>query len=72
LDRVRDGLLSIREFPAAAPTIGGGYRRHILTEFPYGLVFRIEDGKVLIVAVAHHKRKPRYWKSRTGARKESD
>lgn len=64
LDGVRAGLLAIKEFPGAAPTIGEPYRRKILSDFPYGLVFRLEEDTAVIIAVAHLKPRPRYWKRR--------
>jgi plasmid stabilization system protein ParE len=33
--------------------------------FPFRIVFRDEPGRVLIVAVAHAKRRPGYWQART-------
>jgi toxin ParE1/3/4 len=68
LDSVRDGLLSIKEFPGAAPSIGDPYRRKIISDFPYGLVFHIEGDGVEIIAVAHLKRRPRYWERRRSSR----
>ena len=64
LDGVRLGLVSIKEFPGAAPSIGEPYRRKILTDFPYGLIFRFDGETAVIIAVAHLKRRPRYWKRR--------
>jgi plasmid stabilization system protein ParE len=35
-----------------------------LHRFPYSLVYRAEEGGVRIGAVAHHSRRPSYWRSR--------
>lgn len=32
--------------------------------FPYGLVYQVRSNYILVVAIAHLKRKPGYWKSR--------
>ena len=32
--------------------------------FPYSVLYTIEDGYVLIVAIAHGKRQPGYWRHR--------
>lgn len=40
------------------------YRRYLMGRFPYGVVYRIEGQKVLVVAVAHLRRRPGYWKDR--------
>lgn len=44
----------------------GGYRRANLPLFPYYVVFIVRQDKVIIVAIAHASRRPRYWKQRTG------
>ena len=52
----------------------GGTRRFILPKFPFSVVYRVGAGHsmaldlggagILIVAVAHHKRRPGYWLNR--------
>ncbi|MFT4559513.1 MAG: type II toxin-antitoxin system RelE/ParE family toxin [Planctomycetales bacterium] len=42
-----------------------GTRHIILQKFPYVIVYRVLDSAVEIVAVAHEKRRPGYWKSRS-------
>lgn len=41
-----------------------GYRRCLFTQFPYGVFFKIMEDYIYIIAVAHHKRKPRFWINR--------
>jgi plasmid stabilization system protein ParE len=41
-----------------------GTRRYLLRRFPYLLVYRKTSSIIQIVAVAHAKRKPGYWKGR--------
>jgi len=43
-------------------------RRVILKGFPFSLVYRPEPEGIVVFAVAHHKRRPYYWKSRARAR----
>jgi plasmid stabilization system protein ParE len=40
------------------------YRRKILTRFPYVIFFRVEGDAVVVVAIAHAKRRPGYWARR--------
>jgi hypothetical protein len=35
-----------------------------LTRFPYLVVYREDATRILVVAVAHEKRKPGYWRKR--------
>lgn len=46
------------------PLFEAGTRRYILHRFPYNIIYREAEGGIEIVAVAHHKRRPRYWYSR--------
>ena len=32
--------------------------------FPFRIVFRVVENRILVVAVAHAKRRPGYWKDR--------
>ncbi len=33
-------------------------------KFPFGIVFRLKNRKIEIIAIPHFKRKPNYWKNR--------
>lgn len=61
---VRRGVTFITENPFAAAAIGSGTRRKVLNHFPYSLLYAVESELVVIVAVAHQKRRPRYWRGR--------
>ena len=50
--------------PERYPHYVRGTRRYLLQRFPFYLVYREVTGKLEIVAVAHGRRKPRYWKKR--------
>jgi plasmid stabilization system protein ParE len=39
-------------------------RRVLLDKFPYQIVYRLRPTEIVIVAVAHLKRRPEYWKDR--------
>ena len=55
---------AIVKSPEAWPAYDHGTRRYLLRRFPYSVVYRVESTRVLLVAVAHAKRRPGYWKSR--------
>ncbi|MEO7732047.1 MAG: type II toxin-antitoxin system RelE/ParE family toxin [Kofleriaceae bacterium] len=62
---VREGLQSIRQRPAAWPHWERSeVRRKVLRRFPYSIFYLVEHDAVVIVAIAHHKRRPGYWKQR--------
>jgi plasmid stabilization system protein ParE len=56
----------IQGHPETWPTYVHGTRRFVLHRFPYSLVYRTDGTSSLIVAIAHAKRKPGYWRSRLG------
>jgi plasmid stabilization system protein ParE len=50
--------------PRAAQKIRGSIRSKVLLHFPYTLHYSIESDLILIIAVAHQKRRPIYWRNR--------
>jgi plasmid stabilization system protein ParE len=64
LEEVERGLNGIRENPNLWPPYTRSTRRYLLKSFPIYLVFRVRSRHVIIVAVAHAKRKPGYWQKR--------
>lgn len=39
-------------------------RRWLVKNFPFGIIYRTSESEVLIVAVAHQRKKPEYWAGR--------
>lgn len=39
-------------------------RKHVLRHFPYTVFYEIRDTMVTVLAVAHQRRKPGYWRKR--------
>lgn len=68
LDAVDDAIFQIVERPAAwqrAETLAGReIRRFVMPRFPFAVFYYVVDDVVRIVAVAHARRKPGYWRSR--------
>jgi plasmid stabilization system protein ParE len=58
---------AIERAPSTWPTHHHGTRRFLLRRFPYSVIYRIEPAKIVIVAVAHGRRRPGYWKDRLEA-----
>lgn len=54
----------IVQYPDAWQLLDDGVRRCRLSRFPYGLIYVIEGGDILVLAVAHLHRKPDYWRDR--------
>lgn len=60
----KTALNEIQHKPLVSTKLRSGYRKVNLERFPYKIVFKILEEEILVVAVAHHKRKPNYWKNR--------
>jgi plasmid stabilization system protein ParE len=63
-EAVEQGLREISETPDRWPLLDERHRFHLLKRYPYYLVYRIDGEQVLIVAVAHGRRRLGYWKGR--------
>lgn len=61
---LEEALERIAEAPGRWPAHLHGTQRVRLTRFPYLVVYRDEPQRVLVVAVAHTKRRPGYWRKR--------
>lgn len=64
LDEIQRAFQSIVDFADAAPVIRGCVRRRIVAKFPYSLIYSTRGTEIRILAVAHHKRRPCYWRGR--------
>ncbi len=62
-------IASICEAPARSSSVRGvpkriPVRRRLVAKFPYSIVYLELDDEILILAVAHLRRRPAYWRSR--------
>lgn len=57
-------LQRIADFPEMSPLCDARHRFYVLRRYPYSVIYRIESGDVLVVAVAHARRSPTYWQGR--------
>jgi plasmid stabilization system protein ParE len=58
------GVKSIRDNPEIYPLYLHETRRYLLHRFPYLLIYRTTSTTIQIVAIAHSRRQPGYWKTR--------
>ncbi|MGH8652314.1 MAG: type II toxin-antitoxin system RelE/ParE family toxin [Gammaproteobacteria bacterium] len=54
-----------RAHPDAGSPLGSKVRRVLVRRFPYSLIYRLEDERLYILAVAHQRRRSGYWRRRT-------
>jgi plasmid stabilization system protein ParE len=65
LDDVQQAIDRLRNHPEIGTNVGDNLRRTLLLRFPFSLIYSVEAEEILIVSVAHHRRRPGYWRSRT-------
>jgi plasmid stabilization system protein ParE len=64
LGSVQDAVNHIVANPNLYPTVDLDVRRCLTKTFPFGVLFREQPGRIVIIAVMHLHRDPDYWKSR--------
>lgn len=64
IDELTKAIDSIAEAPLRWPESAQGVRRFLLRRFPFLIVYRVAGPVVQVIAVAHGRRKPGYWKAR--------
>ena len=68
LDAVEDATARALAYPFAGSPAPNSTRRLFLRDFPFALVCRPDEQGITIYALAHHARRPGYWRSRTDDR----
>ena len=65
---VHRAISIIVSHPLSTETLRGSIRKKVLSHFPYSLFYSLEADLILVIAVAHHKRRPIYWRNRLKGR----
>ncbi len=61
---VEDELQRMSSNPRAYQRLRGPVRRAITRHFPYGIFFVENEARITVLAVLHHARHPKHWRSR--------
>jgi plasmid stabilization system protein ParE len=64
LDELDRAVRLIRIYPLLAQQIEPEIRRFLFARFPYSLIYGIDQETIVVIAVAHQRREPRYWLDR--------
>jgi hypothetical protein len=51
-------------YPKAWPVLEGDVRRCLVSRFPYGVLYSVEQGELFILAIMNLHRDPDYWNDR--------
>lgn len=64
LDEVERAAQQILAFPESSPVVLGPARKKVMAPFPYSIVYAVSGDGILILAFAHHHRRPLHWRGR--------
>lgn len=64
LNTILDGLEAISQAPQRWPAYLHNTRRFVVQRFPFSIIFLDGLQAVNVLAVAHNKRRPGYWRER--------
>jgi plasmid stabilization system protein ParE len=64
LNEIQRAIERISGLPDAAPLLRGRVRQRTVYKFPYSLIYSVRTNEIRILAVAHQKRRPFYWRGR--------
>ena len=59
---VFDVIEHIGGSPLSRPADEDGNRFRVLKRFPYSVFYEVLGSTVMVLAIAHHRRKPSYWR----------
>ena len=63
-EEIDAAIAAIEHTPDAWTRYDHGTRHYLLRRYPFSVVYRVEAVRILIVAVAHGRRRPGYWEPR--------
>lgn len=63
-DLINHGTTMIQDAPGTWPRYMHGTQRYVLETYAYSIVYRVRGDVIDILAFAHAKRKPGYWRKR--------
>jgi plasmid stabilization system protein ParE len=64
LRKVELALQDIAANPERWPVAGSEVRRRLIHRFPYAVLYRVDATEVVVLAIAHLRRRPEYWVQR--------
>jgi plasmid stabilization system protein ParE len=65
IEALTDAINKIRSNPKLYGKVDDNIRKSRVLRFPYGIIYRVQNEYIEIIAVIHFKKKPDYWKCRT-------
>lgn len=64
LDDVERAIEMLCENPGMGAAAGRNFRKLHVRRFPYSVIYALHNEEVVIVAIAHQRKRPGYWRRR--------
>lgn len=64
IDEVVNVLEVLEQYPSSGTKITSTERRFLVSRFPYGIVYTVEEDLITIFAIMNLRQEPGYWESR--------
>jgi plasmid stabilization system protein ParE len=64
VEAVETEFALLLQFPEIGKRLRKNVRRRNISRWPYGIVYVLDADELVIIAIAHHRRRPEYWRSR--------
>jgi plasmid stabilization system protein ParE len=64
VDDLERAAEQVRLMPESSPVARGAVRKKLMARFPYSVVYSLVNDEVVVLAVAHNRRRPFYWQDR--------
>ena len=64
IDHITRSVEIIKQHPFIGHLIKDRVRKLPLTQFPHDIIYCLSENEIVIVAIAHQKREPDYWRDR--------
>jgi plasmid stabilization system protein ParE len=61
---VERAIETVRENPRIGAPVGHRFRRTFVGRFPFSIVYLDRGGEIVIIAIAHQRKRPGYWRGR--------
>jgi len=68
LDDMQHAIDAVQEMPEIGPAVQDSFRHILLRRFPFSIIYALDSNSIVVVAVAHQRRRPGYWKGRMSGR----
>ena len=63
-NEVQRSLFLISEHPSMGTPSASNTRSMVVHRYPYSVIYRVEDNRLRVLAIACHSRRPGYWVGR--------